>query len=221
VLAKQEYDSIPELNSLKKPIVQLSKLAETVDKGAFAPFNFSDAMNTAKKVSLEEMIRIKRQEVKNLDSLCDEDNIQAKVKAIWMSVSQEDGITPEHLTLLLDDGPSSRLVQAAISIGRNAVSRSVIIKQRRNESKANAEVEMTDVLDNREQIQHLVMEMIKRREQSKKDKTTSGKGKGRAGPPSKKNQTKEAAPSKVQKKKPRSRKPKKQGTSTKGQRKKR
>jgi hypothetical protein len=218
-LDKQEYESIPELNSLKRPVVQLSKLAETVDKGAFAPFNFSEAINTAKKAALEEMIRIKTQEIKNLDTLCEETNIQAKVKAEWMTASQGVGVTPEHLTLLLEDGPSSRIVQAAISIGRNAVSRSVIIKQKKNQTRADAEVDMTDPLQNKEQIESLVMEMIKRREQSKRDKSLSGKGKGRAGPPKKKNQ-KESA-SKVQKKKQRTRKPKKQGSSTKGQRKKR
>lgn len=218
-LNKQEYEAIPELNSLKKPVVQLSKLAETVDKGAFSPYTFATAINTAKKLALEEMIRIKNQEIKNLDSLCEESDIQAKVKTVWMNVSSEEGILPEHMNLLLEDGPSSRMVQAAISIGRNAVTRSIIIKQKRNESKANAEVEMTDVLQNKEQIEGLVMEMIKRREQSKRDKTLSGKGKGRAGPPSKKNQKKESA--KVQKKKPRSRKPKKQGSSTRGQRKRR
>lgn len=223
VLEKEEYDSITELNSFKKPKVQYSKLSEEANPGSFTAFNFSIAITTAKKAGLDEMIRIKKQEIRNLDTLCEEENIQAKVTATWMTVSEEPSITPEHEVLLLEPDIISRVVRTAISIGLNAVSRSNIIKEKKNEKKATAEKRSSDPLENQEQIKTLVSEMINRQKQSDRDRQKlSGKGKGRAGPPSKKkNQRKEPAPQRVQKRTQGPKTQRKPGSSTKKQRKRR
>jgi hypothetical protein len=206
-LDKGEYDRIPELNSLKAPSVQVSRIAKEIDEQALNALNFTSALADARKAALVVMIGIKQQEIINLNQLCSERPILRKIARIWTGISEEDGITPEHLTILHHRGVAERLVQMAISIGHDSLTRSANIKKKRLEKKNEADIEMTDVADDPKSVRALIREEMKRARQSEKDKKiNSKKGSGRAGPPktpkNPKNNAKNRAP-KVQKKGPR------------------
>ncbi|KNG52841.1 hypothetical protein TW65_09335 [Stemphylium lycopersici] len=68
-LDKREYDRIPELNSLKAPSVQVSKLAKEIDEVALNALNFTLAMQEARQAALVVIIGIKQQEIINLSQL--------------------------------------------------------------------------------------------------------------------------------------------------------
>ncbi|RAQ98634.1 hypothetical protein DDE82_009060 [Stemphylium lycopersici] len=182
-LDKREYDRIPELNSLKAPSVQVSKLAKEIDEVALNALNFTLAMQEARKAALVVMIGIKQQEINNLSQLCDESIIKGKIFKIWRDISGEDGITPEHMTILQHKGCAERLVQMAISIGHDSLTRSANTKKKRLEKKTEAEAEETNVANDPKSVRALVHEIIKRERQSEKDKKISKKGRERAGPP--------------------------------------
>jgi hypothetical protein len=183
-LNKGEYDRIPELNSLKAPSVQVSKLAREIDETALNALNFTSALQDARKAALVIMIGIKQQEILNLDQLCSEQIIRGKIVKIWKDISEEDGITPEHMTILLHKGCAERLVQMAISIGHDSLTRSANTKKKRLEKREEAETDKTNLPDNQKSLRALVHEEMKRMRQSEKDKKiNSKKGSGRAGPP--------------------------------------
>jgi len=183
-LNKGEYDRIPELNSLKAPSVQVSKLAREIDETALNALNFTSALQDARKAALVIMIGIKQQEILNLDQLCSEQIIRGKIVKIWKDISEEDGITPEHMTILLHKGCAERLVQMAISIGHDSLTRSANTKKKRLEKREEAEADKTYLPDNQKSLRALVHEEMKRMRQSEKDKKiNSKKGSGRAGPP--------------------------------------
>jgi hypothetical protein len=203
-LDKGEYDRIPELNSLKAPSVQVSRIAKEIDETALNAHNFTSALADARKAALVVMIGIKQQEIINLNQLCNERPILSKIARIWRDVSTEDGITPEHLAILHNRGCAERLVQMAISIGHDSLTRSANIKKKRLEKKNEADTDMTGVADDPKSVRALIREEMKRARQSEKDKRiNSKKGNGRAGPPkTPKNPTNNAKnrASKVQKK---------------------
>jgi hypothetical protein len=217
-LDKREYDRIPELNSLKAPSVQVSKLAKEINEVALKALTFTTAINDARKAALVIMIGIKQQEINNLDKLCDAKSIRAKIHKIWSDISEEDGITPEHMAILERKECAERLVQMAISIGHDSLTKAANIKKKRLEQKNEAEERQTGVADDPKSVRALVQEMMKRERQSEKDKKiNSKKGKGRAGPPQtpKNPKTKKRA-AKVQKKGPQTN-ARKAGPSTKRQ----
>lgn len=182
-LNKGEYDNISELNSLKAPSVQVSKLAQEVDPIALKGLNFDSDLTNARKAALITMIGIKQQEINNLNQLCKETIIRRKVFATWKDISGEKGITPEHMTILLSKGCAERLVQMAISIGHDSLTRSANIKKKRLEKKDEAEAKKTEAADDPKSMRALIQEELKRARQSEKDKKISKKGSGRAGPP--------------------------------------
>jgi S-ribosylhomocysteine lyase LuxS involved in autoinducer biosynthesis len=183
-LDKREYDRIPELNSLKAPSVQISRLAKEIDEKSLNAINFTSALQDAKTAALTIMIGIKQQEIHNLNQLCSERIIRGKIVKIWTDISREDGITPEHMTILLNRGCAERLVQMAISIGHDSLTRSANTKKKRLEKKDEAEADKTDLANNQKSLRALVHEEMKRMRQSEKDKKiNSKKGSGRAGPP--------------------------------------
>lgn len=182
-LNQGEYDNIPELNSLKAPTVQISKLATEVDKVALDALNFDSDLRDAKKAALTTMIGLKQQEINNLNQLCKESIIRRKIFTIWKGISADTGITPEHVTILLHKGCAERLVQMAISIGHDSLTRSANIKKKRLEKKDEAEKKKTEAADDPKSIKALIQEELKRARQSEKDKKIAKKGKGRAGPP--------------------------------------
>ncbi|XPS99448.1 hypothetical protein M3J09_013926 [Ascochyta lentis] len=174
-LNKREYDNIPELNSLRAPSVQVSKLAQEVDPIALKGLNFDSNLTDAKKAALTTMIGIKQQEINNLNQLCKETIIRRKVVATWKDISDENGITPEHLTILLSKGCAERLVQMAISIGHDSLIRSANIKKKRLEKKEEAEQKKTEAADDPKSMRALIQEELKRARQSEKDKKISKK----------------------------------------------
>lgn len=203
-LSKKEYDRIPELNSLKAPSIQVSKLAKEINEVALNALDFTTAINDARKAALTIMIGIKQQEVNNLNQLCDGRVIRAKIHKIWSDISEEDGITPEHMAILERKECAERLVQMAISIGHDSLTKASNIKKKRLEKKSEAEERQTGVADDPKSVRALVQEMMKRERQSEKDKKiNSKKGKGRAGPPqTPKNPKNKNRATKVQKKGP-------------------
>lgn len=183
-LNKGEYDNIPELNSLKAPSVQVSKLAQEVDPIALNALNFNSDLTNARKAALTTMIGIKQQEIINLNQLCKESIIRRKVYETWKDISEEKGITPEHMTILVHKGCAERLVQMAISLGHDSLIRSANIKKKRLEKKDEAEAKKTEAADDPKSMRALIQEELKRARQSEKDKKiNSKKGSGRAGPP--------------------------------------
>jgi len=187
-LNKSEFNRVPELNSLKPPVVQISKIAKEVDQVALTALNFDQVMLDARKAALAQMIGLKQQEIINLRTLCDERIIRSTLFTAWQPIGSRAGITPEHATILTNHGCAERLVQMAISIGQNSLARSATVKQKRLEKRAEADIEMTDLPGNKKQFESMFNEMMRKRQQSERDRKTSGKGKGRAGPPKKKNQ---------------------------------
>ena len=217
-LNKGEYKDITELNSLKAPSVQLSKLAKEADEPALNALNFDLTITNAKRAALVQMIAIKNKEIENLGSFCNEEEICEKIDDIWKEVHQKSGVTPEHLTILSDHGCVERLVQMAISIGHNSLARSANNKKKKQEKKTEAEVDKTDIPTNAKSFAALFHEMRKRERQSEKDKRINAKkGSGRAGPPKtlKNPKTGTAKVQKPKQKKVPTRKGKKAGTSTK------
>ena len=221
---KAEFDRIPELNSLRPPVVQTSKLANEVNEPALKALNFTSVIADARKAALQQMIAIKEQEIKNLKELCDGRAIRDRIIATWLSTADSDSVTPEHQTILTHRGCAERLVQMAVSIGQDSLTRTTNIKKKKLEKKAETDIEMTNAVEDPKSFEAMFHEMMKRSRQSEKDKRihagTSKKGRGRAGPPQKsKNQAKNRA-AKVQKKAPQPN-AKKSGTSTSRRQKKR
>jgi hypothetical protein len=155
-LDKREYDCIPELNSLKAPSVQVSKLAKEINEVALKALTFTTAINDARKAALVIMIGIKQQEINNLDKLCDAKSIRAKIHKIWSDISEEDGITPEHMAILERKECAERLVQIAISIGYDSLTKAANIKKKRLEQKNEAEERQTGVANNPKSVRALV-----------------------------------------------------------------
>lgn len=183
-LEKAEYERISELNSLKAPSVQLSKLAKEVDERALNAITFDLAITNAKNAMLQQMITLKEQEISNLKSLCSERRIKSQVYGIWHEVSKEKGITAEHLSILDHRGCAERLVQMAISIGHNSLARSANNKKTKQDKKEEADKAKTDIPTNDKSFSAMFHEHMKRQRQSEKDKKiNSKKGSGRAGPP--------------------------------------
>jgi predicted O-linked N-acetylglucosamine transferase (SPINDLY family) len=219
-LARDDFKTIPELNSLKGPLVQVSKLAKEANEAAITTVtNFDEILQEAKKGALRRMIEIKHTEVKALKSLCDKRSITNRLHNEWQQVAKLSTTTPEHMAILDHYDCVSRLVTSLLSIGQNSLQQTAIAKQNKLKKRSEADTNKTDLAGNRKEIEGVFKELLKRDEQSKRDRQkTSKKGKGRAGPPSKtKNQ--KTGQDKVQKKKPRTpqknRKGKGKGTSTK------
>lgn len=218
-LSRGEYKDISELNCVKAPSVQVSRLANETDAEALSKLSFNDFVRTTKKAALEHMILIKEQEIANLRMLCDLEIVTGKIFKEWKLQLKSPGVTPEQLTVLESKECASRVANAALSIGTNMLSRAAILKQKKREKEQEARAKREPPVGGDKNLTALVNEAVKRKFQSNADKQKngkkgSGKGPGRAGPPNQKNQNKI-----VKKKGPT--KNGQKGTSTKKQQKKR
>jgi hypothetical protein len=221
-LARNDFKTIPELNSLKSPLVQVSKLAKEADEAAInTANNFEEVLQEARRAALSKMIEIKKAEVKSLKSLCNQETLINRLHLEWQQVAAFKTTTPEHMAILQFRDCVKRLVISILSIGQNSLQQSAILKQNKLKKRAEADTNKTDIVGNHKELESVVKAMLKRNEQSKRDRQKSKKGKGRAGPPSKqKNQKTGQTNNGVQKKKPRTPQKKrkgKKGSSTKRQ----
>jgi hypothetical protein len=200
-LNKSEFNRVPELNSLKAPTVQISKLAKEVDQVALNNFNFDTIMQDARRATLVQMIALKQQEIKNLKSLCNERSIRDKLFVAWTLLVTDGTTTPEHANILTHEGCAERLVQMAISIGQNSLAKTASVKQKKQEKLAEADKQKTDLVGNNRSFESMFKEMMRKEKQSEGDRRKSGKGKGRAGPPNKSKNQKPGNEKRIQKKK--------------------
>ncbi|KAF2869590.1 hypothetical protein BDV95DRAFT_609127 [Massariosphaeria phaeospora] len=143
------------------------------------------------------MIEIKKAEIEILEQLCDPD---AQTKALldgWKSAADDDHISLEAFTLLMNQPCEESLVKTTISIGANAAYRQIETKKKRSATQKKAQVEATGALPgDKKALAEFIKEIGKRQQQSRKDKQAkpkSGKGQRGAGPSKTKNQTKNTA----------------------------
>lgn len=190
-LAKNFFD-LPELNSIRAPSVQVSKLAS--ENGQLDSKNFNDALVASKRSALERMIEIKEKEISILEQLCDVDAQSKALLAGWRIASGGDHISPEALTILLSHACGESLVKTTVSIGANAAYRQLETKKKKSETVKKVSVKTTGALPgDRKELMELIKEMNKRQRQSSDDKrkaSKSGKGPRGAGPSKTKNQKK-------------------------------
>ncbi|ENH98505.1 hypothetical protein COCC4DRAFT_46004 [Bipolaris maydis ATCC 48331] len=216
-LAKESFDRIPELKSLRAPSIQISKLAE---EGGSITKTFDEALKEAKKSALTRMIFIKDKEVEALNKLCESKRNSDQISEAWKSVAGND-VSPEAKAILMDYSCAWSLTCSAVSIGENTAQKQMAVKAKKSETVKNTSVKSTDKLpDNPKALEEFVKEIAKRQRQSVMDKSKarkSGKGQRGAGPSKSKNQKNS---NKVAKK-DRKGKNGKRGTSSKRQQKKR
>lgn len=185
-------DGIAQLNSIRVPAVQVCKEALQSDDGALSSMSLDNTIFDAKKMALTKMIEIKDREVKNLQAFIQPTSIKNRIESAWEAVveSQTAAITPEHAALLRNGEVAKKICQIAASIGDSASQRARITKEKRVTVKKGADVDMTDAYsgDSKKQLASVIEEVLKRREQSRRDRTLSGKGKRRNGTSKKKTQ---------------------------------
>lgn len=217
-LAKENFESILELKSIRGPSIKISKLAE--NNGSISK-DFSETLKEAKKLALTRMIAIKAEEVQALSDLCKESPNSGQLQVIWRQAANTEGVSKEAHGLLYDPGSIVSLVQSAISIGENTAHKQMDKKLSKAGTVKTTHVKATAVMPTEPRaLEEFVKEIAKRQKQSSMDRSKakkSGKGQRGAGPSSTKNQKN---PSKIGKK-DRKRKNGKRGTSSKKQQKKR
>ena len=188
-LAKENYDSILELKSIRAPSIQISKLAE---KEGSINKDFQESLKEAKKSALTRMIDIKAREVEALSSLCEVKRNAEALHNSWVSASSAEGVSPEALALLQDSDSALSLVQSAVSIGENTAHKQMLAKAKKSETVKKAKTGGTAVMPtDRKGLEEFVKEIAKRQKQSAIDKSLarkSGKGQRGAGPSTTKNQ---------------------------------
>lgn len=216
-LAKNNFDAILELKSLRTPSIQISKLAE--EEGSISK-SFDEPLKEAKKLALVHMIFIKDKEVEALGKLCESARNVEQVWGIWKQLADFDGVSTEAKAILQEHSCVTSLICSAISIGENTAQKQITAKAKKSETVKKTQTRATDKLpDNPKAMEEYVKEIVKRSKQSATDKAKakkSGKGQRGAGPSKSKNQKNS---NKIVKK---GRKPKngKRGTSSKRQQKK-
>lgn len=188
-LAKQNYDGIPELKSIRGPSVQVSKLAETE---AAISKDFSEALKEAKKSALTRMIEIKASEVEALTLISQEDRNVANLILGWKRVADTEGVSKEAHVLLYDSDSIRSLIQTAISIGENTAQKQMLKKQQKALAVKKTKTGATAVMPTEPKaLEEFVKEIAKRQKQSAMDKSKArkpGKGQRGAGPSKTKNQ---------------------------------
>lgn len=181
-LRSSDFASVAQLNSLKAPVVQISKEATGPDDGGLSSMNLDAVLHDAKKNALLRMIHIKGQEVTNLRSFVQVRNISSRLRAAWDHVitQQATAMTAEHSALILHAEFLDRVSQVAASIGESSYQRSHLSRKKRALAKKEADIDMTDTIDpnGKRQLMTLVEEALKRKEQSQRDRARSGKGNG-------------------------------------------
>jgi hypothetical protein len=185
-LAKDKFDKIAELNSIKAPTIQTSKLAQ--DTGSLMEIDFSDTLKEAKKIALRQMILIRESEVGALASFCNPTDVAAEIGKVWQKLLVESHVSPEHAAVLGSLQARESLAKSTTSLGANLSFRSIESRRSKAEKRTNAKVAATGALSgNRSEMATFVKEIVKRQQQSARDKK-SGKGQRGAGPSKTKNQ---------------------------------
>lgn len=188
-LRSNDLQGVAQLNSMKAPTVQVAKEAIGTDDGGLSSMNLDTVLHEAKKNALTQMILIKDQEVTNLRNFVHVLHIGRRLRSAWDHVLalQASAITDEHSALLREDEFTGRVAQVAASIGESSYQRSHLSRQKRLMAKQEADISMTDASEgqSQKQLMTLVEEALKRKEQSRRDRTRSGKGKGSSAPPKK------------------------------------
>lgn len=190
-------DGIAQLNSIRVPAVQVCKEALQADDGALSSMSLDSTIFEAKKSALTKMVEIKEREVINLQQFVQPRSIGARLHPAWMSVLhlQTAAVTPEHSALLQDPTVAQKICQVAASIGDSASQRVRLAKEKRVVVKKGSDVDMTDAHsgESKKQLASVIEEVLKRREQSRRDRTLSGKGKRRNGTSKKKTQKQDSS----------------------------
>ncbi|KAI8931464.1 hypothetical protein NX059_001844 [Plenodomus lindquistii] len=190
-IAKENFDSILELKSLRAPSIQVSKLAE---HGGSIPRNFDESLKEAKKLSLTRMIEIKDLEVQSLTGLGNQTQQANLLHRSWLPIAQMEGVSFEASAILLDPACSLSLVQSAISIGENTAQKQMSLRAKKSSTVKRARRDGTAVMPtDSKSLEVFVKEIAKRQRQSAQDKAKankkkSGKGRRGAGPSKTKNQ---------------------------------
>lgn len=179
------FDGVSQLNSLRAPVVQVCKEATGPDDGGLSAMNLDATLHKAKEAALTAMVAIKEQEVANLRSFVQPHHIRIRLQPLWEGVVTQHAatITTEHQSLLAHEGVVRKVCQVAASIGESASQRARISKEKRTVVRREADVDMTDVSSgsSKKQLASVVEEVLKRREQSRRDRAQSGKGKRSSG----------------------------------------
>lgn len=190
-------DGIAQLNSIRIPAVQVCKEALQADDGALSSMSLDSTIFEAKKSALTKMVEIKEREVLNLQAFVQPSAIGTRFESAWTSIveSQAAALTAEHAALLRNGDVARKICQIAASIGDSASQRVRIAKEKRVVVKKGADVDMTDVStgESKKQLASVIEEVLKRREQSRRDRTQSGKGKRRNGTSQKKTQKQDSS----------------------------
>lgn len=177
----RKFDEVAQLNSLRTPVVQVSKEALAADDGMLSSLNLDQILLTAKENALTQMILIKDAEVQALTDFVQSTAIASRLHRSWGAIlsSQASLITPEHGAILREPEVLRRFSQTVASIGESSFERVRLVKEKRTQMKKNAQIDKTDIAgDSKKQLTVLVEEALRRRDQSRKDRTLSGKGKG-------------------------------------------
>jgi hypothetical protein len=215
-LAKQNYETIQELKSIRGPSIQVSKLAET---DAAISKDFSDALKEAKRSALTRMIEIKAAEVEALTLISQESRNVNHLFSEWRQEANREGASKESIAILNDTESVRSLVQTAISIGENTAHKLMQKKQEKASAVKKTTIKATAMPTDSKALEEFVKEIAKRQRQSAMDKSKAkkpGKGQRGAGPSKTKNQKNAARVAKNRKGKNA-----KRGTSSKKQQKKR
>ena len=139
------------------------------------------------------MIMMKELEASNLQGFLQARAIDSRLANGWGAVLEQQVsiISQEHAYILTNEDARQRVAQTAASIGESSSERTRISKEKRPPVKKKANIDAMDLdgKTNQKQLMTLVEEALKRKEQSRKDRALSGKGKRRSGKTSKKKNT--------------------------------
>lgn len=182
----REFEKVAQLNSIRAPVVQVCKEALLgPEDGGLSSLNFDDTVKAAKRSALQKMIEIKALEVQNLQGYVQPNAVSRRLQVAWEEVFANNAasLTPEHADLLSENAVIERVARVATSIGESSYKRVKLAKEKRVEVRKDADVEMTDAsgAKGKKHLAAVVEEVLKRREQSRKDRALSGKGRRRSG----------------------------------------
>jgi hypothetical protein len=182
LLYPNDWKNFAQLNSLKAPTVQICKEAIAHDSAGLSSLNLDNTLYEAKRAALSRMIDIKAKEVETLRDLVQSSNITQRLMDAWREVleQQAGAIIAEHAAIIGADDAIRRVAQVAASIGESSSHIAKLSRSKRQGMKKDADISMTDAGDkeSQKQLMVLVEEALKRKEQSRRDRTQSGKGKG-------------------------------------------
>lgn len=181
-LRSSDFTAVSQLNSLRAPAVQISKEALLAGNGGLSSLNLDTVLHECKKNALTQLIFIKDAEVQALRDFVQSTSIVNRIAPAWKDVltRQASALTDEHSTIISSPDAERKVAQVAASIGESSYQRVRLAKEKRAVTKKEADINMTDASEpqGKKQMMMLVEEALKRKEQSRRDRTSSGKGRG-------------------------------------------